>query len=395
MADAKPLIIVGASTRAAAQSAVRCGYAPWCIDQFGDSDLREIADYVEVVLDWPDGIPGALRNAPPGQLVYAGALENSPELLDGLHDSPIHVAGICGRSLRLVRDPVWLQSQLADAGLPSLAVRRDLTPADRTTRWLRKPLESAAGFHIREAVPPASAQSDTVYQQRVDGESVSGLYLADGETARLLGMCRQLHGESDAGASGFLHCGSIGPLTLEDLPEETFWLARSIGQQIAARAQLAGVFGIDFIASNDGRTLWCIELNPRWTASAEIIERARNWPLMSWHIQAAISEFHGGSTSVASLPIDAETRPAVADRVSSWGRLIVYSPCAVTITRELTDLETIASDQQMEVADRPTTGTKIDPGHPLCTLITVSETVEACRQKLLATARSLRCELAN
>ena len=98
MPETEPLIIVGASTRAAAQSAVASGYAPWCVDQFGDADLRECSAGVQVVSDWPDGVAAALADAPRAPLVYAGALENSPELLNQLAER-FPLAGCCGETL--------------------------------------------------------------------------------------------------------------------------------------------------------------------------------------------------------------------------------------------------------------------------------------------------------
>ena len=38
------LLILGCSTRAAAWSAVRAGFFPVCADEFGDEDLRQVAE---------------------------------------------------------------------------------------------------------------------------------------------------------------------------------------------------------------------------------------------------------------------------------------------------------------------------------------------------------------
>lgn len=400
MADAKLLIIVGASTRAAAQSAVRSGFAPWCVDQFGDADLREIAQHVEVVDHWPDGILTALRNAPAGPLVYTGALENSVGLFgrSGLNELPCWLAGNREPTVRLVRDPVWLQQQLADAGLPALEIRTKLTAADSTARWLKKPLHSAAGFHIAEATAPAAESAGSYFQRCVAGDSVSALYLADGDNAELLGMCQQLHGEKDAGATGFLHCGSIGPLTRADLPDETFRLAQIIGRKITSLAGVRGLFGIDFILGDDPTSLWTLEVNPRWPASAEIIERTHHWPLMSWHLAAAEdtarladtksgadvdhTPYHWGETAESWQPCRREE--------VKWGRVVVYSPRRLCVTNEIAGLQTTFFDGQIEVADTPLPGVTIEAGHPVCTLLTSSISVDSCRERLLSAASVLR-----
>ena len=81
-----PIIILGASARAAAQSARRADYEPWCVDLFADRDLREIATVHPCP---PNEYPGAmlrlLEQAPPGAgVLLTGAMENYPDLLQAI-----------------------------------------------------------------------------------------------------------------------------------------------------------------------------------------------------------------------------------------------------------------------------------------------------------------------
>ena len=46
--DPHRLLILGASTRAAAAIAVRAGFDPVCADRFGDEDLRRIAEVIAI-----------------------------------------------------------------------------------------------------------------------------------------------------------------------------------------------------------------------------------------------------------------------------------------------------------------------------------------------------------
>ena len=73
-----PLVIVGASARAAAQSALRAGYEPWCIDLFADRDLRAFASVQRCPWsDYPQGIHILLREAPKSApVLLTGAMEN-------------------------------------------------------------------------------------------------------------------------------------------------------------------------------------------------------------------------------------------------------------------------------------------------------------------------------
>ena len=389
MPETEPLIIVGASTRAAAQSAVASGFVPWCVDQFGDADLRECAQFVRVVSNWPDGIPAALADVPNAPLVYAGALENSPELIDTLA-TQFPLCGNGSHALRLVRDPFWIQKQLRHAGLPALEVRSKFTSDDFSTRWLAKPLRSAAGFHIRAAELDAPASTGQIFQQFAAGDSVSALFVASQSSVCLLGLCRQLHGEPDAGATGYLHCGSIGPLGAADVFPGCFALAEQIGQTIAAGAGLVGLFGIDFILDQNGATLWTLEVNPRWPASAELFERAYSWPLMRWHVQSAISQ---PSQPEWSTPTRARAAESDEQRTgSTWGRIIVYAPQPVHM-HDLRQLAATLTDSCVDIADVPAEGSTINTGHPVCTLLTRAGSVEECRDKLCRAARQLRKRL--
>src|SRR5205807_1077251 len=82
MAQEQSLIIVGASARAAAFSALRAGLRPWCIDLFADADLRARCPVTHLEPDrYPYGLAELLPQAPPGPWMYTGGLENRPNLI--------------------------------------------------------------------------------------------------------------------------------------------------------------------------------------------------------------------------------------------------------------------------------------------------------------------------
>src|SRR5205085_1119619 len=102
------------------------------------------------------------------------------------------------------------------------------------------------------------------------GESQSGVFAATDAGTCLLGVSRQLVGESWLHAPPFGYCGNIGPLDI-GAAERGAWLR--LGRTVAAFAGLRGVFGID--ASVDDGVPWPVEVNPRYTASVEVLEYAR------------------------------------------------------------------------------------------------------------------------
>src|SRR5215472_7164950 len=111
----QPVLILGASTRAAAQSAIRAGLVPVCGDQFADADLRAIARVIEIA-DYPRGAVRAAHQVPGCPWMYTGGWENHPRLVGALSAArPLwgNGAEVLGR----VRSPWAVARALAQWGL--------------------------------------------------------------------------------------------------------------------------------------------------------------------------------------------------------------------------------------------------------------------------------------
>ena len=122
---APTVVLVGGSVRAAAFSALRAGLTPWCLDLFADVDLQAAATVERLPLaDYPHGLPALLAQAPPGPLVYTGALENYPQLIETIaNDRPVW--GNDSEALRRSRDPFFVAHLLDMAGIPRPTVSRE------------------------------------------------------------------------------------------------------------------------------------------------------------------------------------------------------------------------------------------------------------------------------
>lgn len=286
------LLLIGASVRAAAQSAVRGGFAPWCVDLFADRDLQAIAP-ARTVRRYPAGLVAALADAPLAPLIYTGALENYPRLIDALSKKRT-LWGNGGEVLRAVRDPVRVAEELRHNGLlaPDVTSSRSDIPSDGT--WLCKPLRSGGGWRISVWDEAANNQflrysgasggrirGGCYFQRRVEGLSCAALYVAAGGSAYLLGVTRQLTGATWTGAGPFSYAGSIGPLELTSEQQSTF---HQIGACLAAEFQLVGLFGVDAIINEAG--VWPLEVNPRYPASAEVLEPAYVFSAIRLHADA-------------------------------------------------------------------------------------------------------------
>lgn len=392
MPDLEPLIIVGSSVRAAAQSAVRAGFRPWCIDQFGDRDLVEVSEHVHTVSDWPNEIESIIQSAPQAEWVYTGALENHPALVEKLTRQR-SLAGCNSATLSKLRDPNWLADTLTKASLPSLPIVVPPSAIPKSGEWIVKPLASAAGLGVRD-FPSSSLDAPDVaqhyLQRKARGRVISGLYLGVENSARLLGLCEQVCRGTDSGELCYVYSGSFGPLSVDDVSIGVFELAHRIGSAIEAgvraeEARLRGVFGIDFILDDETGELWTLEINPRYTASTEIYERAFGWPLIRWHVDACRGRDFEGKTPLASRPGDGEW--------PKHGKLIVYAERDFAAPDIVPLVQRLSFDDQsrssVSASDIPQIGTLIQKDEPVCTLLTAHENLSACREILTTASREL------
>src|SRR5258706_15155917 len=115
MAGKQTIIIAGASTRAAAFSALRAGLEPYCFDLFADADLAARCPVVKLdAAAYPHNLLKEMPKAPPGPWMYTGGLENHPRLIETISLSRT----LWGNSTPLmipIRIPTWLSRIHGDA----------------------------------------------------------------------------------------------------------------------------------------------------------------------------------------------------------------------------------------------------------------------------------------
>ncbi|MCI0361728.1 MAG: ATP-grasp domain-containing protein [Planctomycetaceae bacterium] len=273
------LIIVGASARAAAFSTARAGFEPYTIDLFADRDLAQLCPAVRIER-YPLGFLRALAAAPKAPWIYTGGLENYPRLVARMAGiRPL--LGNGGESFRDIRNPRLLRAVLREEGFscPSEWTGSDVDSG----RWLVKPRRGSGGLGVRFATRDdlAAPPHGAILQEYIAGESASAAFVTAGGLAVLLGATRQLIGRDWGLSPEFLYVGSIGPLDLTGA--ERARLAQ-LGEALARRFALVGLFGVDFVRTAD--QLWSVEVNPRYTASVEVLERVTDRPFLSFHVAA-------------------------------------------------------------------------------------------------------------
>jgi predicted ATP-grasp superfamily ATP-dependent carboligase len=267
----KRLILVGASVRACAASAVKAGFAPEAFDLFADADLRALCPTTCLVCGY--GNLDTVFSAGPDPWMYTGGLENRPRLIDRLALlRPLW--GISGQALRHAKRPWHWCRLLRDAGFTVPDWVSEEGPR------LVKPLAGAGGKGVEPWLSNRKpAPWRAFLQERIGGDcSVSGLYCALENRVVLLGVTRQMVG---APTGPFAYRGSIGPLKIDTDVQADM---QSMGSVLGETMGLRGLFGVDGILTATGFVP--VEINPRYPASAEVVERATGMSMVRWHAAA-------------------------------------------------------------------------------------------------------------
>lgn len=278
MSAADSILILGASARAAAFSALRAGLRPRCVDLFADADLAARCPVRRLTGRYPADFLAAVAGEPPGPWLYTGGLENHPRLIRALA-SRRPLWGNDADVLTAVRQPELLAEVAGAVGLGVAAVARMRPPSEG--RWLVKPLAGSAGNGIHHWQAGHVVAASAYLQEFIEGESASAVYVAHGQDVTFLGMTIQLIGDDWLHAPPFRYCGSVGPVVPSaDLTDR---LVR-LGVRLAQRTRLCGLFGIDGVA-RDGQ-FWPVEVNPRYPASVEALEYATGLRALELHRRA-------------------------------------------------------------------------------------------------------------
>jgi len=335
------IAIVGASARAAAFSLLRVGKQVVAADLFADADLaRHCA--VTRVSPYPDGCTAWLAETECDGWLYTGALENNPELVDRL-TTLRPLLGHAGNVLRRVRDPLQLQAVLSREGLHFPETRSAAEPRPTDGAWLGKTYRGSCGSGV------GVAHGALFWQRAINGTPLSAVFVG----GKLLGVTRQLVGESWACATEFKYCGSIGPWPL---PTEIRQQLVHLGVVLGAEFELKGIYGVDLMC--DGERIWAIEVNPRYTAAVEVVERAYG-----------VSVFGSQGFQRHDSPL---------------GKVVLYAKVPLAITAELhAQLMQQTGDLNWpRLADIPVLGTEIAAGQPVLTLFAEADSCEAVARRL-------------
>jgi hypothetical protein len=391
------------STRAAAESAARAGFAVTAIDAFNDLDQHASVRSLSVPREL--GVPfsaqaaaRAARSLECDAVAYLSSFENHLEAVStlavgrSLWGNPPAVLGHVRHPLRVMQALRRRGLAAPDVTMTSGVLSTDDTPtpgeelrprpyamsSNEARGWLLKPLASGGGLRVRPWRRATRPPRGCYLQEFVDGTAGSVAFVAAGGRVVLLGVSRQLVGEHAFGARRYRYCGSIlGPAgdpqfaRDEALVEAASVLARAVAEEFG----VVGVNGIDFIA-RDGIPC-AIEVNPRWCTSMELVERAFGLSIFGAHASAC---------TIGALPeFDFGRARSGANAV---GKAVVFARQDVAIG----DTRSWLPDPTVRDVPRP--GERISAGQPVCTVFAVGRDGAACYGALVARAERVYAELA-
>ena len=282
--ESRRLLIAGVSTRAAAASAALAGCSVTALDAFADLDQHPSVHALSLPRDFntrftPAAASRAAKTIDCESVAYFSSFENHPKAIATLAAGRV-LLGNPPAVVRRVRDPLLVAQALGRRGFAVPAVHvgepgtRNPEPGTSSS-WLVKPLASGGGHRVRPWRRGTRVPRGCYLQEFVEGTPGSVVFVAAGGRAVPLGVSRQLIGEAAFGTAGYRYCGNILASVSDPQFRDGDALVRNaaeLARAIAEEFDLVGVNGIDFVA-RDG-VPYAIEVNPRWSASMELVERA-------------------------------------------------------------------------------------------------------------------------
>lgn len=370
------LYLIGATTRATADMARRAGLNVGCFDSYADFDLKLQASFVhhlELENNTPKISPldfkKIILKTP---WVYGGPLENSPEWLTQAQDGS-NCWGNLATSNLSVRNIWTLAEQLRQSGFsiqcPQILKLHEIPR--QTRQWLMKPFAGTGGWEIQSGRKWLSRDRDSgseshhgYWQKRIKGPTFGATIISDGRSAIVAGICRSQHGTP---GRPFAYRGSTGPIRSRSvqllLPELT-----RLAHWLASKYQIQGLWNIDLVHDRRTGQWFLLEVNPRPSASMEVLELAAGQSLFAIHRHVFtqdpgwIDAAHRFTESLQRSKVIVHKEVIYCDQSRKFNKT------------ELPKMETNLWNAE-RWADIPCPGSRVYQGYPLMTKISYVDTL--------------------
>jgi uncharacterized protein len=376
------ILVAGISVRAIVESAVNSGYSVLALDAFGDRDLRTLAETRSLHRDFhvrysAQELYNASRQLAFDAAVYLSDLENHPDILSRLAITR-RILGNPPPVVKAVRNWAPLFAELRRAGFsaPDTVFCGDRRELDPKRRWLMKPLISGGGHGIAFLQKERLPDEQYMLQEFLPGKPCSISFIANGHECVVIGITRQLAGLRPFGSQGFRYCGNILPcpeLIDPDVGKRILDQARFLAAFLTKEFGLTGANGIDVML--DGDRISLLEVNPRYSASMELIEQAYQLPIFHLHVKALLEG------TLPSFKLEEQ-----------WIRSNYFGKAILFAEREISAPNT-QDWHSRNLRDIPDSRERLPKGGPICTILAERPTYHETYAELIHQSEILRKEI--
>jgi predicted ATP-grasp superfamily ATP-dependent carboligase len=341
------VLIFAQSGRFLAQSATHAGYRVWVADCFGDQDTLSCSERWQAVPPMSTlsaqqalSLITRLSNGEECLLICGSGIEKYYPFLSLLPDH-IHYIGNSEHTIQTLKSPRLFFSLLDKLKLPYPQTFFS-APTSNSKHYIAKSASGMGGIHI-EKLDNKKFNDDYYYQQFIEGQSGSVLFISNGSQSQLISINKQ--SLSSHPLRAFCLASIESPWALE--PHHRSYLLTAINELTVA-TQIMGLNSLDFIVSKDNN-IFILEINPRPSASAEL------YPDPSSLLQSHIDACQGKEISLPSIPTS----------LSALHHTL-FADTNLMIPPDMNWPEMCH--------DLPRAGTKINQNEPICTIVIKSHT---------------------
>ncbi len=327
------VLVAGFATRHVATSAHNAGYEVHCVDSFCDLDLAAVTASCTRFSELSE-LQGTVEDVCRRMHFDIVAATSCAESLD-LSSVGQKICGSDPKVAAYFLDKKNIQDFFEKNGIPCPKILPEgvypamIKPCNGAGGWRNTKAETAED----EARWCAMWENEPyIRQEIVGGIPCSVSCISDGKKAVAVSFNEQiLRGGSGERAYGF--SGAITPMK-HPLESEIVKCA----ERAVSLSGCVGSVGVDFMAADD--RFWAIEINPRFQATMDVVERSRGINLFQAHVDA----------SRGILP-----HAYTGEYLQYAARKVIFAPRDMTVKDDL-------SKCGADIADIPALGTEIEEG---------------------------------
>lgn len=268
-----------------------------------------------------------------------------------------------------------------------------------SSQWLIKSNRSVGGVSIRECKQEeiiASASLDDLksneyLQEKIEGIPIGVTFLSSDFGSLVIGTAKSIGQKTQPFLAPYTYRGSYGPIPIDQFEYDSLHrFASNVQREVGIR----GIWQADFVVSHSTWNL--LEINPRWSASMEILEVALDLSLASLHLECAMHAIDLQTWKGLVAQLDARRQstaglnPTRGCLAGAFGKLVVFADEQIEVSDQQSNRwwakrwqgtfkeldihrDPFDSPSRYLVADIPCAGTRIEAGQPIFSLFSKNE----------------------